>query len=128
MQSPRSTRSFGNSSFALASQYGTPRANSVRAASSVSGVLPGADYMLDDTQGPLAAYPPEETLQRPTITGRRNLRNFRFHKARTDFQTWEQAEAALQNGVSVEELVRREFARTYGEDQVQCGPLLFPTS
>lgn len=118
-ESPRSTRSFGNSSFALASQYGTPRANSVRAASSMSGVLPGADYMLDDSQGPLAAYPPEETLQRPTITGRRNLRNFRFHKARTDFQTWEQAEAALQNGVSVEELVRREFARTYGEDQVQ---------
>eukprot|EP00892_Ulva_mutabilis_P005047 jgi/Ulvmu1/2914/UM147_0012.1 len=116
-ESPRSTRSFGNSSF-MYSTYTTPRA-SVRAANSLSGMLP-PDQALDDASGPLAAYPPDEDeVKRPVITGRRNLRNFRFRKARTDFETWEQAEAAIQNGVSVEELVRREFARDFGEDQVQ---------
>lgn len=71
----------------------------------------------------MAAYPPEETVKRPTITGRRNLRNFKFQKPRTDFETWDQAESALQNGVTVEELVRREFVRTLGEDQVQYASL-----
>lgn len=119
VQSPRSNRN-NSGSFMLNSTYATPRANSVRTAASISGILPAGD-MFDDTQGPMAAYPPDEhQVKRPTITGRRNIRNFRFRKARTDFETWEQAEAALQNGVSVEELVRREFARDFGEDQVQC--------
>ena len=38
--------------------------------------------------------------------------------ARTDFDTWAQAEAAIQAGVSVEELVRREFTRTYPAQDV----------
>lgn len=119
VQSPRSSRSYGNSSFAVNSVYATPHAASVRGA---SAMLPGVD-LIEDTQGPLAAYPEEEVVKRPTITGRRNLRNFKFRKARTDFETWEQAESALQNGVSVEELVRREFVRTLGEGEVQCAPL-----
>ena len=68
------------------SVYETPR-NSVRG-SMGSMSLPG---VVRDEVG--EAYPDDETaLTRPPIAGRRNLRNWRFQKPRTDFQTWEQAE------------------------------------
>jgi hypothetical protein len=62
----------------------------------------------------------DEATTRPPVAGRRNLRNWRFEKPRTDFEVWEQAENALQNGVTVQELVRREFANSLGPQSVRC--------
>ena len=42
-----------------------------------------------------------------------DLANREPEKRLTDYDTWAQAEAALQKGLSVETLVRREFGRTY---------------
>ena len=54
------------------------------------------------------------------IERRRNLGNFAERPPFTDFEVWRQAEEALQGGVSVPELVRRELQRTLGEDCVEC--------
>ena len=100
------------------SVYETPR-QSMRGASMGSMSLPGV--VRDEVED---AYPIDETtMTRPPIAGRRNLRNYRFQKPRTDFQTWEQAESALQNGVSVQELVRREFTSDFGPQSVRCAHL-----
>lgn len=97
--------------------YATPR-NSTREASMP---LPGIGKD-DDFEEP---YPQDEkSMTRPPVAGRRNLRNWRFEKPRTDFQTWEQAENALQNGVSVKELVRREFTSDFGPHSVRSVPRL----
>jgi hypothetical protein len=56
----------------------------------------------------------------PNISGRRNLRYFGSRPPATDFNTWQQAETALQSGISIKELVRREFIRDFGADSVQC--------
>lgn len=37
----------------------------------------------------------------------------------TDFNTWQQAEAALRRGMTLERLVEKEFARTYSADAVE---------
>jgi hypothetical protein len=57
-----------------------------------------------------------------TVAGRRNLRNFESRPPATDFETWRQAEAALQGGVSTKQLVQREFERDFGPECVQCAP------
>jgi hypothetical protein len=54
------------------------------------------------------------------VAGRRNLRNFVSRPAPTDFETWKQAEAALQAGVTVQQLVEREFRRSVGPLAVRC--------
>lgn len=56
------------------------------------------------------------------IERRRNLGNFDERPPFTDFEVWRQAEEALQQGVSLPELVRRELQRTLGEDCVECAP------
>lgn len=58
----------------------------------------------------------------PTVAGRRNLRYFESRPPPTDFETWEQAETALQAGVSMPELVKREFVRDFGPDVITCAP------
>jgi hypothetical protein len=56
----------------------------------------------------------------PNVAGRRNLRYFESRPPATDFETWQQAETALQSCLSVKELVHREFVRDFGPDSVQC--------
>lgn len=57
------------------------------------------------------------------ISRRRNLRNFESRRPATDFEVWRQAEEALQKGLSVPELVKREFERTLGPGSVECATL-----
>ena len=58
------------------------------------------------------------------ISRRRNLRNYESRRPATDFEVWRQAEEALQKGVSIPELVKREFERTLGPGSVECAPVL----
>jgi hypothetical protein len=79
-----------------------------------------------NTSGPLATYPDLDhefgAIPKPTsIAGRRNLRNFHMRMPATDFETWKQAEEALSHGVTVHELVRREFSRDFGDDAIWYG-------
>ena len=95
--------------------YATPRTSTREGSMNMSGS--GTD---DDFEEP---YPHEErSMTRPPIAGRRNLRNWRFEKPRTDFQTWEQAENALQNGATVKDLVHREFVSDFGSQAVRSAP------
>jgi hypothetical protein len=75
--------------------------------------VPGA-HMLERSGAP----PPPSS-----IAGRRNLRNWTSRPAPTDFETWSQAEHALQSGVTVKQLVEREMARSLGPDQVRFAPV-----
>jgi hypothetical protein len=96
--------------------FATPR-NDIRETSLVPMSIPSmASEQFDEP------YPEgdDEVTTRPPIAGRRNLRNWRFEKPRTDFEIWKQAENALQNGVTVQELVRREFTNSLGPQSVRC--------
>jgi hypothetical protein len=99
------------------SVYGTPR-QSIR--SSTGHLLSVSGSAKDLTEDALESpFPEPDQRQRPPIAGRRNLRNFTFQRPRTDFETWAQAENALQHGVTVKELVRREFHQTLGPSAVR---------
>jgi hypothetical protein len=78
----------------------------------VGQAVPGSQ-MLERSRPP----PPPSS-----IAGRRNLRNWTSRPAPTDFETWAQAEHALQSGVTVKQLVEREMTRSLGPDQVRFFP------
>jgi hypothetical protein len=59
----------------------------------------------------------------PTVAGRRNLRNFQSRPPPTDLETWRQAQAALQAGLTTKQLVQREFERNFGPECVRCACL-----
>ena len=62
-------------------------------------------------------YPPPAN-----INMRRVLANYEPHPPPTDFEPWQQAQEAITSGVSVHDVVKREFARDFGPHAVQCAP------
>jgi len=48
----------------------------------------------------------------PPLQQRNNLQYFQPRPPATDFSTWAQAESAIKQGMTVKELVLREFTRT----------------
>lgn len=68
--------------------------------------------------------PPRSEEPRPNLAERANLARYMSRHPATDFDTWEQAEAALDAGVRPKELVFREFCRTFGPENIECAPPL----
>jgi hypothetical protein len=93
----------------------TPRASSSNEGGPFAS---GIEHGPQDSAHEASAPPPA------TVAGRRNLRNFQSRPPPTDFETWKQAEVALQSGLTVKQLVTREFERNFGPDSVQCVPPL----
>lgn len=75
----------------------------------------------DGPHAHIPEYPPPSD-----ISERRVLANYEPHPPPTDFEPWQQAESAIHSGVTVHDLVRREFARDFGPHAVQCAPAAPP--
>lgn len=57
--------------------------------------------------------------ERVSLVEKCSLRYLKRKPAATDFDTWNQAATALEQGVSVHEIVVREYERTYGAGSVK---------
>lgn len=97
----------------------TPRTSSAGAnAAGVSDAAATAAARLWSVQR--ETLPAGNSIPPASISGRRNLRNFESRPPPTDFETWKQAETALQAGLSVKHIVASEFNRSFGGDAVAC--------
>jgi hypothetical protein len=57
-----------------------------------------------------------------SLLARTDLANFVSRPPATDLDTAKHVDAALKSGMTMETLVTREFERTFGANQIECGP------